>query len=534
MSDDDNNNGDEPDDKEHVEGENAADQEADGKADNVIALQKVLAGGKRGPAAPVPNSPADIGGGRYRPVTDFDIEAMNDIYAFVTIGGRSAVLRETHKMLPPPPIDKPIVEDRFHLLQVNAFKDYHSDEWFQREDEKLISAGQLWMQHPQRRKYLGMTFEPDGNVPGKYFNMFNGWAIEPSAEGSCELLKDHLRDNVCDDDEDLFNRAFGWCADIFQNPTARHGIALVLQGPKGVGKTILGHVIGRLLGSHYFLAANARYVTGQFNMHLAQTLLLHADEALWAGDRQHEGVLRDLITGAVHSVEPKGVDSFRVRNYTRLLITSEEDWVVPAGRDERRFFVLEVAPNNKQDRGYFGAIIDELENGGYQRLLWELQNFDLSKAKLGTAPVTSGLIDQKLKSLPPHFKWWFECLDRGWIVEGLWHDALIKQRVFKSYRSYCQSMQIRHPVDDSEIAKRVMNILVPDIKEKRGSIVEHQDENGEPMPGRPRMWLLASLEKCREAFEAWVGGPVDWPPLDSELIDDPGSEVTPEDMGYSE
>ena len=42
-------------------------------------------------------------------------------------------------------------------------------------------------------------------------------------------------------------------------------------------------------------------------------------------------------------IEPKGIDSFQARNRLKILISSNEDWVVPVTSDERRFFVLEVS-----------------------------------------------------------------------------------------------------------------------------------------------------------------------------------------------
>jgi hypothetical protein len=66
----------------------------------------------------------------------------------------------------------------------------------------------------------------------------------------------------------LFNWVFGWFADIFQHPDTKCGTALVLRGPMGVGKTIVGDTFGQLLGAHYVQVADPRYVTGRFNAHL--------------------------------------------------------------------------------------------------------------------------------------------------------------------------------------------------------------------------------------------------------------------------
>ena len=47
-------------------------------------------------------------------------------------------------------------------------------------------------------------------------------------------------------------------------------------------------------------------------------------------------------------IEPKGVDPFSVRNCIHLLMSSNADWVVPAGADARRYFVLDVSDAQMQ------------------------------------------------------------------------------------------------------------------------------------------------------------------------------------------
>ena len=82
-------------------------------------------------------------------------------------------------------------------------------------------------------------------------------------------------------------------------------------------------------------------------------LLLQAEEAVWAGDKAAEGRLKSLITSKIQMIEAKGIDPIRVTNYVRLVMTSNEDWVVPAGMDERRFAVFDIAPTVKGNFAYF-------------------------------------------------------------------------------------------------------------------------------------------------------------------------------------
>src|SRR3954454_2834230 len=189
--------------------------------------------------------------------------------------------------------------------------------------------------------------------------------------------------------------------------------ALVLRGGQGVGKTKVGQVFGSLLGDHYALVAESRYVTGQFNAHMMALILLHADEAFWAGDKTAEGKLKDLVTGDAHFIEFKGIDPIRVRNYVRLFVTGNHDWQVPAGFGERRFAVLDVSDAHMQDHTYFAAIDEEMAHGGREALLHHLLTFDLSSENLRKIPETEALLEQKIAAMNAEQIWWYETLRRG-------------------------------------------------------------------------------------------------------------------------
>src|SRR5262249_33933063 len=105
--------------------------------------------------------------------------------------------------------------------------------------------------------------------------------------------------------------------------------------------------------------------------------------------------LKGLITEATIFVEPKNVDGFTVPNRMRIMMSSNEDWFVPAGADERRFFLLEVGEKHKQDTAYFGAIEEQMSKGGLAALLYFPQHCDLAAFEIRKVTQTTTLADQK-------------------------------------------------------------------------------------------------------------------------------------------
>jgi hypothetical protein len=64
-----------------------------------------------------------------------------------------------------------------------------------------------------------------------------------------------------------------------------------------------------------------------------------------------------------------------VKNFIRLIVASNNDWVVPAGLEERRFFVLDISDKYMQNHEYFKKLFDQMDNGGREAMLHDLLQF---------------------------------------------------------------------------------------------------------------------------------------------------------------
>lgn len=336
------------------------------------------------------------------PVSDAEVAKVNREYAFIVSGGKPAILYEKKS-------NDGTVEVEY--WSVEAFKQFFSNQAIT-VGRGQMRLGEYWLMHPDRRTYRGLIFEPGMEKP-EHYNLWQGFSFEPDPGGEWSLFHDHLIRNVCQEDEELFRWVFGWFADIFQNPGIKSGTSLCLRGEQGTGKTIVGKIFGRLIKRHYTLIDQERYLFGNFNSHMASTILLHSDEGFWGGDPRHVGKLKSLVTSDTQRIEQKGRDSLQVNNYLRLLISSNEDWVVPASFEERRFGVIDVGTGNQQDQDYFVSILKQMENGGYGALLYDLLNFDLKSTDVKVLPQTQALMQQKEASMGPIDTYWFTCLQQG-------------------------------------------------------------------------------------------------------------------------
>lgn len=131
---------------------------------------------------------------------------------------------------------------------------------------------------------------------------------------------------------------------------------------------------------------------------MIDALFVFADEITWGGNRKTAGKLKGMVTETHLLGERKGVDAVGYRNMIHMIIASNSEWVIPAGTDSRRWFVLDVFGQKVGNIQYFAEIKNELDNGGREAFLYYLMNKKI-ESNLRVAPVTNALKDQRIRSL---------------------------------------------------------------------------------------------------------------------------------------
>jgi hypothetical protein len=327
------------------------------------------------------------------------LQKLNEQFAVIgNIGGKCRVVEE----MPDPVLNR----SRLTRQSFDDFRNRHMNQYVQvGVDEKsghpkMKPVGAWWLGHPQRRQFNTITFAPGQEVEGAY-NLWKGFAVAARPGELHETFLAHVHDNVCQGDEDAYRYLLGWMARVVQRPGEPGEVAVVLRGGKGTGKSFFAKHLGRLFGRHFLHVSNPSHLVGNFNSHLRDAVLLFADEAFYAGDRKHERLLKTLITEDTLQIEAKGVDVETAPNFVHLIMASNDDHVVRATGDERRFFVLDVGEGQQQQSAYFGRIAADLEAGGYETLLHFLLTYDLADFEVRAVPQTAALKEQKLQTAEP-------------------------------------------------------------------------------------------------------------------------------------
>ncbi len=447
------------------------------------------------------------------------VERFNSEYLVVNEGGKALIFQR---------MENEILKRReFKRLSSNDLKMFYMNERIQvgvdmNGDPKMRNVASVWLGHENRQQFIkGVAFDPSGQTPDGVLNLWEGFGFEPVA-GDWSLLREHIETVLCGGDRAQSEYLLNWLARLVQYPGQQGEVAVVLKGVEGCGKGTLATAVKTMIGHHALAIANANHLVGNFNEHLRDVIFLFADEAFFAGDKQHVGVLKSLITENTLTIEGKYANAVEFPNFLHIMMASNEEWVVPADLRSRRWFVLDVPDTKVGDYPYFEKVRKQLDAGGYAAMLYDLLNRDISAFNVRAIPQTEGLEQQRHLSLDSHHAWWLDCLERGYVfrsklgleeVFGVWPEEFVSTEIlFASYLEFAKSRNERRPYNRVQLGK-----LMGDMKgiagRKRGGIVgehlvEDEDAGGRlirrPRPlaaAKPSGYSFGGLASAREAFE---------------------------------
>ena len=405
-------------------------------------------------------------------------------HSLVLLGGKPAVFRKR--------IDPPSHESQYDVLTIGALKELYANKRITVEGRR-VNPVDLWRVSPDRREHLeGVSLIPPPEIcPSGVFNLWQGFSVDPVLGADVAPWVEFCTEVIAAGNEAHAAWLLDWCADLFQSPGTPPGTSIVLRGGEGVGKGTFASALGHIVGPHFRHVVQESQLTGRFNAHFADSLLIFADELIYGGDKKHRGTLYALVTERFFMMERKNFDAVPMRNLNRMVVASNNDWVVPAGVDARRWFVLDVSDVYRGNQKYFRKLRSWFEKGGYAKLLGYLLERSIAN-DLRKAPITQGLIDQKLSGMDAMDSWWLDCLEQQSVLEPVgdappvWDEFVSKRRMYQSYTTWCKDHGAK--VFNRVHFFRRLYVLQPGISSVRRTV---DDE-------RELFLKMPSLETCKK------------------------------------
>lgn len=398
------------------------------------------------------------------------------------------------------------------------------------DEGKRIPKARVWLASPQRRSYRKVDFLPGvQDDDGSTLNLWTGWCLQPSLHGSCSAWLELLTDVICGGDSDLVTWLLHWFANILRDPMLKPLTAPVIVGRQGAGKSLLLTYFGRILGPAYVVVQNEEHVYGRFNTHLSNVLLLHSEEALYGGERKHRGIIKSLITDEYRIFEPKGVDAKQVRNFLRLVLTSNELHAAPAEAGDRRFTVFDLS-----DRIVKAAlrdrVLEEMNGTGPAALFQYLLTMDYDPALPRTNVKNSSLRMMKSANFSPSEEWWYDVLCVGQLLpdclswaskpgndDGQWPEIVSSRALHTAMVLHLRDRSARGQVPSETMLAIQLDRWIGRKLQRMQREFCNPGLDGTPplvrsMSNRQSTVInMPPLVTCRKAFEKHVGSKIDWP-----------------------
>lgn len=445
------------------------------------------------------------------------LNEYNERYAVVSLRGRFRIA-DTRVAPGEPPV----------FFQKDDWLNITSTDYSDQVSEKgiPIPKNRLWLSNPRRRTYLGgADFMPGSEETTDVLNLWTGWPIEP-VKGECTAWLTLLRNVICGGDDVLFKWMEHWFANIVREPRDKSLTAPVIIGKEGAGKSLLLGYFGRILGSSYVVATNEEHIHGRFNNHLGSALLLHSEEALYGGDKRHASIIRSLITDESRIFEQKGIDAVQVKNYLRLVLTSNEPHAAPVRPNDRRYTVIDME-DRVASPSLIAAVLTELRSTGPAALFYHLVHMDYDPMLPRTNMKTDSLMVMKSLNMTPLENWWLSVLESGCILPDYlswatcpekeeWPEVVSSSALYVYMTVFMRDRSVRTLPSNvamaSQMNKFVGRTLSRVQKSYDNPLIDDAPQMVKQMSARQLSIVnMPSLAECRKAFENHIGQTIEWP-----------------------
>ncbi|SAL76827.1 hypothetical protein AWB71_05333 [Caballeronia peredens] len=310
---------------------------------------------------------------------------------------------------------------KYEFSSTKDFHEFHRESYFHvviehREVKKYFSF--VWLEQPAfRKRFEYATFNANPSFNKKdAFNFWTGY-IEPK-KGDAQPFIDHMHKLLVGTKEEI-DHAIKLLAYTVRYPHIRTDTSIGFRGVQGSGKTTVSMTMQALCPNHSRIIDSIDQIWG-FNDHTIHVKYFLMEESVWGGDKAKEGQLKSAITAPTRHIGIKHVTSTTIPNYAFYIFTSNEDWIFPVDKGDRRFNIFDCTTTLVDDREYFNTYYTWLHGEGKHHLMhYFLYEIDLEGFDPKAMVVNQAKADVKAQSLRPVEKFLFNLLNSELSVDEI-------------------------------------------------------------------------------------------------------------------
>lgn len=264
--------------------------------------------------------------------------------------------------------------NHFKTITPVGFYSYINQSWIFRErahmkithENLLLSDGtpflDKWFKDPHIKTYTCVSVDPSNDptvfvlpdLPSPSF-LYTSYECVPNLLAL--PVFDQFLDVLTNHKPSIKEYILNWSAHLLQKPLELPGVALIFIGQKGVGKDTFGDFLGtHIVGSTYYQNySNQLQYFDKHDTFKANKFLVKVEELSRKilCDENNDTYIKSSITAPTTTINPKNGAPYEVRNYKRVIGTTNHSNALNINQNERRYVFSVVSPEKMGDHTYW-------------------------------------------------------------------------------------------------------------------------------------------------------------------------------------
>ena len=286
------------------------------------------------------------------------------------------------------------------------------------------------------------------------FPLFQGypWKILPDDDFDITLIRpwlDHVVDNLCNGDPDVYEYLIKWVAFIVQKPGVKTCTAPMIIGDHGTGKgDFFLNIVSKLFGRYALPnVTKIEDITGRFNDIIENMVFIGCNEMHddTNSKKLNTNSLKSLITEYDIVYERKCINKRKGRFYGNLIFFSNHAVTMDFRDMKRRILVIEANYKVAENLKYFKSLRKVIGHPLFTANLFTYlaKHVDLSEFEPRDLPQTEATttrMDETTPAWEKFFKEYIESFvgDEAGIIGGGIGDGWITTECYAMYEKYCR------------------------------------------------------------------------------------------------
>lgn len=222
--------------------------------------------------------------------------------------------------------------------------------------------------------------------------------IDADGAAAIDVVRAHVAHIMGGEDER--QAAFiDWMAWVVQNPGRKMRYVPIIKGIQGDGKSVLGELLGHVMGGENVRVISTQAVSSQFNGWAEGMCVGVLEEVRMVGHSRHDVInaVKPLITNDIIAVHKKGIEQYNAINTANYIAFTNHADAIPVGDSDRRWWVMSTPWSTRAEMeavlGDAGVYFDRLhaairDNGGALRTWLMEHKISETFKPNGAAPMT--------------------------------------------------------------------------------------------------------------------------------------------------